>query len=47
MGEESTWFDFLPGLANLVAWAKRYLGREDPSQGFFSKADPSSSRTST
>ena len=40
MGEESTWFDFLPGLANLVAWAKQYLGREDPSQGFFFQGGP-------
>ena len=40
MGEESTWFDFLPGLANLIAWAKQYLGREDPSQGFFFQGGP-------
>jgi F-type H+-transporting ATPase subunit a len=40
MGEESTWFDYLPGLANLIAWAKQYLGREDPSQGFFFQGGP-------
>ena len=40
MGEESTWFDFLPGLVNLIAWAKQYLGREDPSQGFFFQGGP-------
>ena len=40
MGEESTWFDFLPGLANLIAWAKQYLGREDPSQAFFFQGGP-------
>jgi F-type H+-transporting ATPase subunit a len=40
MGEESTWFDFLPGLANLIAWSKQFLGREDPSQGFFFQGGP-------
>lgn len=27
MGEESSWFNFLPGLPHLVRWAENYLGR--------------------
>ena len=40
MGEETTWFDFLPGLANLMQWSRQYLGREDASQGFFFQVGP-------
>jgi F-type H+-transporting ATPase subunit a len=40
MGEESTWFDLLPGLANLVNFAKQFLGRENPTQGFFFTGGP-------
>jgi F-type H+-transporting ATPase subunit a len=40
MGEESSWFDLLPGLRGLEAWAKHFLGREDPSQAFFFRAGP-------
>jgi F-type H+-transporting ATPase subunit a len=29
MGEETTWFDFLPGVRNLEAFAKHYLARTD------------------
>ncbi len=28
MGEETTWFDLLPGLKNLEAYARHYLGRD-------------------
>jgi F-type H+-transporting ATPase subunit a len=28
MGEEATWFDLLPGVKNLEAFAKHYLGRD-------------------
>lgn len=28
MGEETTWFDLLPGVKNLDAFAKHYLGRD-------------------
>jgi F-type H+-transporting ATPase subunit a len=40
MGEESTWFDLLPGLQNLTEYLKQYLGRENPSQKFFFQAGP-------
>jgi F-type H+-transporting ATPase subunit a len=40
MGEESTWFDFLPGLQSLTALLKHYLGREDQTQAFFFRAGP-------
>lgn len=40
MGEESTWFDLLPGLDALTQWAKHYLGREEPQNGFFFRAGP-------
>ena len=40
MGEESSWFDLLPGLPALEAWAKHFLGREDESQAFFFRAGP-------
>ena len=40
MGEESTWFDLLPGLQNLTEYLKQFLGREDPSQKFFFRAGP-------
>jgi F-type H+-transporting ATPase subunit a len=35
MGEETTWFDFLPGAHNIKAMAAHLLGRETPDQGFF------------
>ncbi len=34
MGEETTWFDFLPGIHNLRTWAAHLLGRENAEQGF-------------
>jgi F-type H+-transporting ATPase subunit a len=40
MGEESTWFDFLPGLHRLLEFSKQYLGRENPNQGFYFTAGP-------
>src|SRR5262245_32207069 len=40
MGEESTWFDLLPGLQNLTEYLKQYLGRENPTQRFFFQAGP-------
>jgi F-type H+-transporting ATPase subunit a len=40
MGEESTWFDLLPGLHNLTEYLKQYLGRENPSQKFYFQAGP-------
>jgi hypothetical protein len=40
MGEESTWFDLLPGLNNLTEFLKQYLGRENPSQKFYFQAGP-------
>ena len=40
MGEESSWFDLIPGLPALEAWAKHFLGREDPSQAFYFRAGP-------
>jgi len=35
MGEETTWFDFLPGVQNLKAIAAHLLGRETPDQGMY------------
>ena len=35
MGEESTWFDFLPGLSNLKHVLEQQLGRVEPGQGFY------------
>ena len=35
MGEETTWFDFLPGVHNLKHFAAHLLGRETPDQGMF------------
>src|SRR4051812_30472013 len=29
MGEETTWFDFLPGVKNLEEFARQYLGRSE------------------
>jgi F-type H+-transporting ATPase subunit a len=40
MGEESSWFDFLPGLRHLTEFLAQYLGRENPSQGFYFTAGP-------
>ncbi len=40
MDEESSWFDLLPGLRGLEAWAKHFLGREDPSQAFYFRGGP-------
>lgn len=40
MGEENTWFDFLPGLRNLSEFLKHYLGREEPSQAFYFRGGP-------
>lgn len=40
MGEESTWFDLLPGLRGLTHWAKHYLGREDQSDAFYFRGGP-------
>lgn len=40
MGEESSWFDFLPGLQRLTEYLKHFLGREDESQAFFFRAGP-------
>jgi F-type H+-transporting ATPase subunit a len=40
MGEESTWFDYLPGLQRLTELLKHYLGREDETQSFFFRAGP-------
>jgi F-type H+-transporting ATPase subunit a len=40
MGEESSWFDYLPGLKNLEAWAQHYLGRQDPSNAFYFRGGP-------
>jgi F-type H+-transporting ATPase subunit a len=35
MGEETTWFDFLPGLPGLKHTLEHSLGREAPGQGFY------------
>ena len=35
MGEETTWFDFLPGVHNLKVVAGHLLGRETPDQQMF------------
>jgi F-type H+-transporting ATPase subunit a len=35
MGEETTWFDFLPGMENLKALAAHMLGRETPDQAVY------------
>jgi F-type H+-transporting ATPase subunit a len=35
VGEETTWFDFLPGVHNLKELAAHYLGRETPDQGLY------------
>ena len=40
MGEESTWFDLLPGLKNLEHWAQHYLGRTGPSDAFYFRGGP-------
>jgi F-type H+-transporting ATPase subunit a len=40
MGEESSWVDLLPGLHNLTEFAKQYLGREQPGEGFYFRAGP-------
>lgn len=40
MGEESTWFDLLPGLHNLEEFLKQYLGRENATQGFYFTGGP-------
>lgn len=40
MGEESSWFDLLPGLPGLTHWAAHFLGREDATQGFFFQGGP-------
>lgn len=40
MGEESTWFELLPGLPGLTEFAKHYLGRESPRQGFYFTGGP-------
>src|SRR5437868_608664 len=40
VGEESTWFDLLPGLHNWVEYFKQYLGRENSTQGFYFQAGP-------
>ena len=34
MGEETTWFDFLPGTHNLREALAHALGRETPDEGF-------------
>ncbi len=34
MGEESTWFDYLPGLSSLQAFTRQYLQREQGLQAF-------------
>jgi len=40
MGEESTWFDLLPGLHGLEDYLRQYLGRETPDQRFYFQAGP-------
>jgi len=40
MGEESTWFDLLPGLRGLVDYFRHYLGRESPDQAFYFQGGP-------
>lgn len=40
MGEESTWFDLLPGLPGLTQWAKHFLGREEPQHAFYFRGGP-------
>ncbi len=40
MDEESTWFNFLPGLRNLVEFTSQYLGRETPKQAFYFRGGP-------
>jgi F-type H+-transporting ATPase subunit a len=38
MGEDTTWFDFLPGVKNLEYFAKHYLARTGPSTQMFPSA---------
>ena len=40
MGEESSWFDFLPGLGALTDLLRHQLGREAPGQGFYFTGGP-------
>lgn len=40
MGEETTWFNFLPGLPGLERWASHFLGREDDTQAFYFRGGP-------
>lgn len=40
MGEESTWFDYLPGLPGMTKMLKVYLGRADPGDGFYFRGGP-------
>ena len=35
MGEETTWFDFIPGIHNFKEIAAHFLGRETPDQGMY------------
>lgn len=40
MGEESSWFDFLPGLQGLTDLLRHYFGREAEGQGFYFTGGP-------
>ena len=40
MGEESTWFDLLPGLRGLTQFLQHYLGRVDKTDGFYFQGGP-------
>ncbi|MCS6912179.1 MAG: F0F1 ATP synthase subunit A [Myxococcales bacterium] len=40
MGEESSWFDYLPGLRGLEQWAQHYLGRVDRGDAFYFRGGP-------
>lgn len=40
MGEESSWFDFLPGLPHLTDLLRHQLGRENETQAFYFRGGP-------